>query len=307
MGNILVIVEPKQDASMQLFAAAKELGGEIHALLLGDCGCAQTFPCTVAYQFSMERYLPLTATDAIAKAIEATGATTVLIAATQVGRDVAPRVAARCGGALLGDCTTVQNKDGTVVCTRPVYGGKFVVTVQASDGLSIITIRPNAFLATNETGSPEVSTIIVENATGETISGIEESPNNEMGVADADVIVSGGRPMGSEENFASLYELAHLLGGTVGASRAAVDEGYQPVARQVGLTGTVVAPRLYIACGIDGAIQHLAGMRGSQVIVAINTNPDAPIFKVATYGCVMDLFELVPELTKQLQTSPQLA
>jgi electron transfer flavoprotein alpha subunit len=139
----------------------------------------------------------------------------------------------------------------------------------------------------------------------ESILAVEEPTNNEMGVADADVIVSGGRPMGSEENFAQLYELAHLPSGTVGASRAAVDEGYQPVARQVGLTGTVVAPRLYIACGIDGAIQHLAGMRGSQVIVAINTNPDAPIFKVATYGCVMDLFELVPPLTAQLQASPQ--
>lgn len=305
MGNILVVVEPNQEVSMQMFAAAKELGGEIDAIVLNDCGCVQTLPCTTAYNFSMERYLPLQATDAITKAIETSGATTVLIAATQVGRDLAPRIAARCGGSLIGDCTTVSSENGTVQCTRPVYGGKFVATIEADDGLNIITVRPNAFAATAETDSPTVQTIETNPDDRETISGVEESSTNEMGVADADVIVSGGRPMGSEDNFASLYELAHLLGGTVGASRAAVDEGYQPVARQVGLTGTVVAPRLYIACGIDGAIQHLAGMRGSQVIVAINTNPDAPIFKVATYGCVVDLFELVPALTKQLQQSPQ--
>jgi len=305
MGNILVIVEPNQAASMQLFTAAKELGGEVQALLLGNCGCAQSFPCDVAYQIAMKRYTPLIATDAIAKAIETSGATTVLIAATQIGRDVAPRVAARCGGALLGDCTSVTNENGTIQCTRPVYGGKFFATVQAGDGLNVITIRPNTFATLTETGSPSVQEIEINTDSRETISGVEESTNNEMGVADADVIVSGGRPMGSEENFSQLYELAHLLGGTVGASRAAVDEGYQPVARQVGLTGTVVAPRLYIACGIDGAIQHLAGMRGSEVIVAVNTNSDAPIFKVATYGCVMDLFELVPALTTQLQSTPQ--
>ena len=305
MGKILVVIEPNQDASMQMFTAAKQLGEEIEAVVLNDCECVSTLPCTLAYNFSMERYLPLQATDAIAKAIEISGATTVLIAATQVGRDVAPRVAARCGGSLVGNCTTVINESGSIRCTRPVYGGKFVATIETGDGLNIITIRPNAFGTIDETGSPSVQTIETTLDDRETISAVEDSGTNEMGVADADVIVSGGRPMGSEENFASLYELAHLLGGTVGASRAAVDEGFQPVARQVGLTGTVVAPRLYIACGIDGAIQHLAGMRGSQVIVAINTNPDAPIFKVATYGCVMDLFELVPALTKQLQQSPQ--
>ena len=305
MENILVIVESNQDASMQMFTAAKELGGEVHALVLGTCDCASSLPCAKAYQVSMERYTPLVATDAIAKAIEASGATTVLIGATQVGRDVAPRVAAKCGGSLTSDCTTLMNEGGAIRCTRPVYGGKFVATVQVGDGLNVITLRPNACSATEETGSPTVELIDVAVDARESISGVEASGNNEMGVTDADVIVSGGRPLGSEENFASLYELAHLLGGTVGASRAAVDEGYQPVARQVGLTGTVVAPRLYIACGIDGAIQHLAGMRGSQVIVAINTNPDAPIFKIATYGCVMDLFELVPALTAQLQASPQ--
>ncbi len=305
MGNTLVIVESNQDASMQMFTAAKELGGDVHALVLGTCDCASVLPCSTAYQVAIDRYTPLAATEAIAKAIELSGATTVLIAATQIGRDVAPRVAAKCGGALLGDCTSITNENGTIKCTRPVYGGKFVATVQASDGLNIITIRPNTFATSTETCSPSVQEIEKNSDSRESILAIEEPTNNEMGVADADVIVSGGRPMGSEENFAQLYELAHLLGGTVGASRAAVDEGYQPVARQVGLTGTVVAPRLYIACGIDGAIQHLAGMRGSQVIVAINTNPDAPIFKVATYGCVMDLFELVPPLTAQLQASPQ--
>jgi electron transfer flavoprotein alpha subunit len=301
MGTILIVVEPNQDASMQLFTAAKDLGGEVQAILLGDCGCAQSFPCPEAYQVPMERCLPLTATDAIAKAIEKSGATTVLIAATQIGRDIAPRVAVRSGASLIGDCITVSIENGSIQCTRPVYGGKFVATVQAGDGLNVITVRPNAFSTTDEAGTPTVHTIETTSDDRETIVRVEDSGTDEMGVADADVIVSGGRPMGSEDNFAQLYELAHLLGGTVGASRAAVDEGYQSVARQVGLTGTVVAPRLYIACGIDGAIQHLAGMRGSQVIVSINTNPDAPIFKVSTYGCVVDLFELVPALTKQLQ------
>jgi len=305
MGNTLVIVEPNQDASMQMFTAAKELGGDVHALVLGTCDCASSLPCEKAYQVSMERYTPLVATDAIAKAIELSDATTILIAATQIGHDLAPRVAARCEGAVLGDCTSVTKENGSIQCTRPVYGGKFVAKVQASDGLNVITIRPNTFATSTETGSPSVQEIEKNVDSRESILRVEESTNSEMGVAEADVIVSGGRPLGSEENFIQLYELAHLLGGTVGASRAAVDEGYQLVARQVGLTGTVVAPRLYIACGIDGAIQHLAGMRGSQIIVAINSNPDAPIFKVATYGCVMDLFELVPALTAQLQTSPQ--
>jgi electron transfer flavoprotein alpha subunit len=305
MGTVLVVVEPNQDASMQMFTLAKTLNGEIDAIVLNDCECVSTLPCTSAYNFSMDRYLPLQATDAVVTAIEQSGATTVLIAATQVGRDLAPRVAARLGGSLIGDCTTLSNENGAIRCTRPVYGGKFVATIEAGDGLNIITVRPNSFVATDETGCPSVQTVDTSSDNRESITNVEDSGTDEMGVADADVIVSGGRPMGSEENFASLYELAHLLGGTVGASRAAVDEGYQPVARQVGLTGTVVAPRLYIACGIDGAIQHLAGMRGSQVIVAINTNPDAPIFKVASYGCVMDLFELVPALTKQLQQSPQ--
>jgi electron transfer flavoprotein alpha subunit len=224
-------------------------------------------------------------------------------------RDLAPRVAARSRAALATDCLEAQRVDGTLRVKRPLYCAKCVGEFTlADDRLQILSIRPNIFQAeeSGASGDPNITTLAA-NLTDEDrrtrVVDLVRSGSGAKDVAEADVIVSGGRPLKSEENFKILFELADVLDGAVGASRAAVDAGYQPASRQVGLTGKVVNPRLYIACGIDGAVQHLAGMRGSKVIVAINTKADAPIFNVATYGCVVDLFTLVPLLTDELRRS----
>ena len=190
---------------------------------------------------------------------------------------------------------------------RPMYCAKCIGSFTlASDRPQILTVRPNAYAAPtpDENAKATVANLDVQfeprDLELETID-VVGTTTGVKDVAEADIIVSGGRSLQSEENFAMLYEMAALLDAAVGASRAAVDAGYQPHSRQVGLTGKVVTPRLYSACGIDGAIQHLAGMRGSKVIVAINTKRDAPIFGVATYGIVADLFDMVPLLTEEVR------
>jgi electron transfer flavoprotein alpha subunit len=223
-----------------------------------------------------------------------------------MSRDLAPRVAARIKAALATDCLEVERAGGAVKVKRPMYAGKCVGEFAlAGDRTNVLSIRPNIYAAEASGDGAASTTPLAVNLTDDDrrVKAIEllRAGGTVRDVADADVVVSGGRPLKSEENFKILYELADLLDGAVGASRAAVDAGYQPASRQVGLTGKVVNPRLYIACGIDGAVQHLAGMRGSKVIVAINTKPDAPIFSVATYGCVVDLFTLVPLLTREIR------
>jgi electron transfer flavoprotein alpha subunit len=217
-------------------------------------------------------------------------------------------VAARLGAALATDCTDITPHDGELRVKRPMYCAKCIGEVAlAADRLQVISVRPNTYAAPTSPTDPAPSTAtpltvaFTEQDTRVTAIAFEPTGGTVKDVAEADVIVSGGRSLKSEENFKILYELADVLDAAVGASRAAVDAGYQPQTRQVGLTGKVVNPRLYVACGIDGAIQHLAGMRGSKVIVAINTKPEAPIFGVATYGCVVDLFTLVPLLSEEFR------
>ena len=321
--NTLVFVEQREGkvhpAAFQLLRLAGDLastlGGQAEACLVGS-GVGGLTDVVAAHgagkvytvddpELAMYRAMPYSA--ALSAVIDAAQPKMVLVPTTFMGRDLASRVAARQGAALAIDCTAVSLDDGDVVIAKPRYAGKFSATFRLpKDRLQIVTVRSNAYTAgePQNGAAAQVQPVSVSISDADQRLVIREIASTSAGVKDvteADIVVSGGRSLKSEDNFKIIFELAAELDAAVGASRAACDAGYQPHSRQVGLTGKVVTPRLYIACGIDGAIQHLAGMRGSKVIVAINTKKEAPIFKVANYGCVADLFTLVPLLTKEFQ------
>jgi electron transfer flavoprotein alpha subunit len=248
--------------------------------------------------YSSEGYVA--ALDAAAKAFSPS---IVLVSATMMGKDVAPRFAARRRAGVLSDVMSLDVENGRLVGTRSVYSGKARATVTTAPdaALQVATPRPNVFAAQPadapgagevvnvDLGAPKIRAKVVK---------IEAAEAGELDVAEADKIVSGGRGIKGPENWPILRALCKELGAALGASRAAVDAGWIDHGHQVGQTGKVVSPSLYIACGISGAIQHLAGMGSSKVIVAINKDPEAPMFKVATYGIVGDLFQIVPALTE---------
>jgi len=227
----------------------------------------------------------------------------LLMAATNRGRELAPAVAVDLETGAIADVTAMEVQDGVVVATRPIYAGKLLSRCRIPERRpQIITTRPRAFPRPEPDADRSGEVVAVEPVLAEDeilnkVTGFTTA-EGEVNLTDASIIVSGGRGVGGPEGFQVIRELAEVLGGAVGASRAAVDAGWIPYAHQVGQTGKTVSPDLYIACGISGAIQHQAGMRTSKVIVAINKDPDAPIFKLAHYGIVGDLFQVVPALTK---------
>ncbi len=289
-------------------------GGSIDAVLIGEgaVGAAESlkeFGLRKIY-ISEDEILKEYSTEGYAKfladLVQETSVGYVLFAATAQGRDLAPRVTAKVDGVMFSDCVDVRYEGDKVVAKRPVYSGKLYIEITpVGERPAFITIRPNNMPPAKPAGG---SAEVVSRPAGVTADSIralvkEIIPlaGGRPDVTEADVIVSGGRAMKDASNFKIIEELADLLGAAVGASRAAVDAGYAELALQVGQTGKIVNPKLYIACGISGAIQHLAGMRTSKVIVAINKDPNAPIFEKAHYGIVGDLFEVVPIMTEEIK------
>lgn len=308
--SILVIAEHDnaelKGATLNTVAAATQLGGEVHLLVAGENVSAVAEAAT---QIANVTKVLVADGEALAHGLAENVAAQVLaiadayshivFPATAAGKNVAPRVAAKLDVAQISDVLSIESAN---TFTRPIYAGNAIATVQCEDSKLVLTIRTTTFDAVAATGGSAVT----ENIEVVADSGVSAFVNRELAqsdrpdLADATVVVSGGRGLGSKENFAMIDALADKLGAAVGASRAAVDAGYAPNDWQVGQTGKVVAPQLYIAVGISGAIQHLAGMKDAKVIVAINKDPDAPIFGVADYGLVADLFDVLPELTQAL-------
>jgi len=311
---ILVIAEHDnaalKAATLNTVTAAARLGGEIHVLVAGSgCGAVAEAAAKLAGVAKVRvadapHYEAQTAENVAALVVgvvasEAAGYTHVLAPGSSFGKNVAPRVAALLDVAQVSDIVAVESADTFV---RPIYAGNAMATVQSADPVKVLTVRATAFEAAGQGGSAAVEPLAAGPDLGVTrlvSRELTKSERPELGAAK--IIVSGGRGLGSGENYHKLLEpLADKLGAALGASRAAVDAGYVPNDYQVGQTGKIVAPELYVAIGVSGAIQHLAGMKDSKVIVAINKDPDAPIFQVADYGLVADLFEAVPELTRAL-------
>ena len=308
--SILVIAEHDhisiKTATLNAVTAASRIGGEIHLLVAGkDCtsvadeavkisGVAKVLLAD-APQYADQLPENLAAL-VVAKA---SGYSHILAAATTAGKNFMPRVAALLDVAQISEIVAVESADTFV---RPIYAGNVLATVQSLDPVKVVTVRTTAFEAAGAGGSAAVESIDAGPDSGRSaLISRELTQSARPELAAAKVVVSGGRGLGSAENFHALMEpLADKLGAAMGASRAAVDAGFVPNDYQVGQTGKIVAPQLYIAVGISGAIQHLAGMKESRVIVAINKDADAPIFQVADYGLVGDLFEIVPALTAAL-------
>jgi electron transfer flavoprotein alpha subunit len=229
----------------------------------------------------------------------------IFMSATAMGKELAPRVAGKIDAGFALDCTDLKVENGEVIATRPVYAGKAFIRVKVNSERKIYTLRPNVFSAGESDGKPAEVEKFEVNLTDDDFSVVAfetvASTKGKLDVTEADIVVSGGRGLKAPENFKMIEELAEILGGAVGASRAVVDAGWRPHDEQVGQTGKTVSPKLYIAIGISGAIQHLAGMSSSKVIVAINKDKDAPIFQVADYGIAGDLFEVVPALIEELK------
>jgi len=250
-------------------------------------------------------YNPANYCAAVEAAIKGHGAKVVVGTASPMGRDIFPRLAARFDGAIATDLVEISMNGDSVQGVKPMYAGKCLAKVALQNApVQFVTIRPNVFKPENTgAGSANVAKLNVSAVSGSRIKTVEvrKGKSEKADLTEAQVIISGGRALGNAENFKILQDCSDVIGATVGASRAAVDSGYASHDMQVGQTGKTVNPSLYIACGISGSIQHMAGMRTSKVIVAINTDPEAPIFKVATYGIVGDLFKVVPELTEKFK------
>lgn len=294
-------------ATLHAVTAARQCGGDVHVLVAGHnaAAAAQAAAQVAGVAKVLHADGPALehglAEDLAAQVLAVAGGYShILFPATASGKNTAPRVAAKLDVSQISDITKVDSAD---TFERPIYAGNAIATVQSSDAVKVITVRTTAFDAAAATGgSAAVESVPAVAASGKSsFVGQELAKSDRPELTAAKVVVSGGRALGSAEQFQSvLTPLADKLGAAIGASRAAVDAGYAPNDLQVGQTGKIVAPQLYVAVGISGAIQHVAGMSGSRVIVAINKDPDAPIFSVADYGLVADLFEAVPELVKAL-------
>ena len=293
-------------ATLNTVTAAAAIGGEVHVLVAGHNAAAVAQAAAQVHGVSQVLHADAPAlAEGLAENVAAqvlalaSGYTHILFPATASGKNVAPRVAAQLDVAQISDITRVDAPD---TFERPIYAGNAIATVQSLDAVKVITVRTTGFDAAASGGSAAVNSVAAVADSGQSqFVGREVTKSDRPELTAAKIIVSGGRALGSSEKFHEVMTpLADKLGAALGASRAAVDAGYAPNDWQVGQTGKIVAPQLYVACGISGAIQHLAGMKDSKVIVAINKDPEAPIFSVADYGLEADLFAAVPELVGKL-------
>ncbi len=315
MKKVLVLAEARdgqlRNVSFEALSAAQSLaeGGEIAAAVIGADGGSYADALAhhgagkvyVVSNSALANYTPDGYSQALAQLINTVGPDAIVMGHTAIGRDLAPRVAARFGYGLVSDVTAIE---AGPVFTRPIYAGKAFQKRKFVDGKIFVTIRPNnipvgqadagktAEVIPFDVDIKDLRTIVKE---------VVRKTSGKVDLSEAKVIISGGRGVKSADGFKPLYELADVLGAAVGASRGACDADYCDYSMQIGQTGKVVTPDLYIACGISGAIQHLAGMSNSKVIVAINKDPEAPIFQVADFGIVGDLFEVVPLLTEEFK------
>lgn len=320
--DILIFAEQRDDsvhpAALQIItpakALAKKTGGKVVACVIGDAinGASDALDQAGVDQIisvsdpALANYSALHYRTALAAVMQKVDPRVVLLPATFMGRDLAPRVAIRTKVGCTVDAIDVRiSDDGALDITRPLYNGKATCHVSfAGERPAIVSVRPNTFAAPTGGGGATRESLAYQASAGDdriTIKEVAKAGGEVKDVTEADIIISGGRALKNEDNFKIIFDLAKQLDAAVGASRAACDAGYQPHSRQVGLTGKTVTPKLYLAFGISGAIQHLAGMRGSKTIVAVNTDPEAPLFNVADYGIVADLFKIVPLLTEEVK------
>ena len=321
MSKIIVLAEQQfgklANATFNAIGAAQQLvaktGGSFDIAIAGQgiAGLADSlnsFGAGAVYVLedaALENYTAQAYAQAFGAAAKAAGATFVVAAATSIGKDCTPRVAARLGAGMASDVVAIDGSAGALTYQRPMWAGNILGRVKINTAIQVLTVRPTEFPAGTAGGASEIKSI----ASGVDASSIrmkwvklDSVKSDRPALTDASVVVSGGRGLKDPENFEKvLAPLADHLSAAIGATRAVVDAGWVPNDWQVGQTGKVVAPNLYIAMGISGAIQHLAGMKGSKTIVAINKDPEAPIFQVADYGLVADLFNAVPELTEKLK------
>lgn len=320
MSHVLAVLEQRDGAlrkvSHEVVTGARRLadalGGEVHALV---CAAGPVAGLDAAGRFGADK--AITATNAafgpyapegyarvVAERAKGGGYGAVVLAASAQGKDLAPRVAAKLGVPLAADITDLSVDGGALVVTRSVYAGKALLKVKVTATPAVVSLRPNVFTPVERPKAGAVEAVAASGDGGRVVvKGIKAAAAGTLDVAEAPIVVSGGRGLKEPANFKLLEELARAFGGraAVGASRAVVDAGWRPHGDQVGQTGKTVSPTLYVAVGISGAIQHLAGMRTAKVIVAINKDKDAPIFKIADYGIVGDLFEVVPRLTEEIR------
>ena len=314
MNKILLYLEPNKSelkrTSYEIISAARSFGVPVIGMIVNvnesqiqiasEYGLAE---CVIVNAPGLSVYSSTAYSNIIAEVANTNGCDVVIFAGNATGLEIAPRVAAKLSAGYISDCVKLELTDGGLVAKKPVYAGKAQISAKINSTNQVYSLRPNVFTATKEPRSLNISTINSNVSDAEAKTKVVSLAKNEgkLDVLEADVIVSGGRGIKGPENYNLIEGLAGVLGGAVGASRAVVDSGWRTHSEQVGQTGKTVSPTLYVAVGISGAVQHLAGMSTSKVILAINKDKDAPIFKVCDYGLVGDLFEIMPKLTDKIK------
>jgi electron transfer flavoprotein alpha subunit len=320
MAAVLVVTDQNKGAfrkvSLEVISEARRIadktGGQVVALVIGsEIDALAAIPAKygadvvlIADHADLSAYVPGTYLEIVLKAVESKGAGIILMPESAMGIDLAPRVAARLNAGLAADCLSITVQGDAFEAERPMYAGKVITRVSVNSKVKVATLRPNIFKVQDpdDSKSASVEKLALPDVQPKmSQKELRADQGSKMDLTEAEIIVTGGRGMKGPENFKSLEQLAELLGGTVGATRAAVDAGWRPQTDQVGQTGKTVSPKLYMMFGASGSIQHWAGMSGAKCIVAVNKDPNAPIVSKADYSIVADLFEVVPVLTEEIK------